>query len=78
MLTNAVFFLLHCGAKAPNYGLVLACFSLSCNPGAISLSRIAFHMESEKHAPPSSRLKLSAFNRPCAPSADVRSKFQDG
>ena len=30
-----------------NYGLFLDCFSLSCNPGAISLSRIAFHMESE-------------------------------
>ena len=35
--------------QTPNYGLVLACFSLSCNPGAINLSRVnvAFYMESE-------------------------------
>ena len=36
-----------------NCGLVLACFSLSFNPGAISLSRVAFHIECEKHAVPS-------------------------
>ena len=29
MRPNAIFFSLHCGAKLPNYGLVLACFSLS-------------------------------------------------
>ena len=51
------FFLLHCGAKPQSYGLVLVCFSLSCNPGAISLRRVAFHMESHKHAVSSSSLK---------------------
>ena len=50
MRSNAIFFLLHCGAKHQNYDLVLACFSLLCNPNAINLSRVAFHMESEKHA----------------------------
>ena len=57
---NAIFFLLHCGAKPPNYCLVLTCFSLSCNPGAVRLSRMAFQMESEKHAVSSPPLKLSA------------------
>ena len=47
MRPNAIFFSQHCGAKPQNYGIVLACFSLSCNPGAISLSRVAFHMGSE-------------------------------
>ena len=47
MRPNAIFFLLHCGPKPQNYGLVLASFPLLCNPGAISLSRVAFHMESE-------------------------------
>ena len=47
--------LLHCGPKPQNYGLVLACFFLSCNPGA-SLSRVAFHVESEKHASSSAPL----------------------
>ena len=46
---NTIFFLLHCGAKPQNYGLVLTCFSLSCNLGPISLSRVSFIMESEKH-----------------------------
>ena len=41
---DAIFFMLHCGAKLLNYGLILTCFSLSCNQGAISLSRVAFHM----------------------------------
>ena len=50
MCSYAILFLLLCGAKLQNYGLVLACFSLSCSPGAISLNRVAFHMESEKHA----------------------------
>ena len=44
---NAISFLLQCGTKLPKLVLVLACFFLSCNPGAISLSRVAFHMESE-------------------------------
>ena len=47
-----------------NYGLVLACFSLSCSPGAISLSRVAFHMESEKHtvsSPWTRRSGIKAF-----------------
>ena len=35
---NTILFLLHCGAKPSNYGLVLACFSLSCNPNVISLN----------------------------------------
>ena len=48
--SDAIFFLLHCGAKPPNYGLILASFSLACNLGTISLSRVAFHMESEKRA----------------------------
>ena len=39
MRPNAIFFLLQCGAKPQNYGLVLACSSLSCNPGALNLSR---------------------------------------
>ena len=47
MLPNDLFFLLHCGARPQNYGLVLACCSLSRNPDAIRLSRVAFHMESE-------------------------------
>ena len=34
---NTIFFFLHCGTKPLNYGLVLACFSLSCNPGATGL-----------------------------------------
>ena len=42
-----------------NYGLVLACFSLSCNPGAVSLNCAAIHLESEKtHAVSSAPLKL--------------------
>ena len=44
----AIFFPLYCGTKPQNYGLVLACFSLSCNPGAMSLSSVAFHMDSDK------------------------------
>ena len=62
MRPDAIFFLLHCGAKPQNYGLVLACFSLSCNPDAIGLSRVAFHMESEKQAVPSPLLKLPAID----------------
>ena len=49
-LQKATIALLHCGVKPQNYSLVLACFSLTCNLGAISLSRVVFHMESEKHA----------------------------
>ena len=55
--SGAIFFLLHCGAKPQNYGLVLDFFSLSCNLGAINLSRVAFYMESEKHAVSSAFLK---------------------
>ena len=47
MHPNAIFFLLHFGAKPQNYGLILTCFSPWCDPGAISLSDVAFHMESE-------------------------------
>ena len=60
---NTIFFSLHCGAKSQNYVLVVACFSLLCNPGAISLSRVAYHMESEKYAVSSPPLKLPALNR---------------
>ena len=60
---NAIFFLLHSDANPQNYGLVLACFSLSCNPGAISLSRVAIHMESENHAVSSPPLKLPGWTR---------------
>ena len=58
MRPNTIFFLLHFGAKPQNYGFVLACFSLWCNLGAICLSRIAFHIESEKYAVSSPLLKL--------------------
>ena len=58
MRPNAIF-LLNCGSKPQNYGFVLGCFSLSCNSGAISLSRVdAFHMDSEKHIVSSSPQKL--------------------
>ena len=63
MRLNAIFFLLHCGAKSQNYGLVLACFSLSCNPGTVSLSRAAFHIESEKYAASSPLLKLPVVDQ---------------
>ena len=59
---NAIFFLLHCGAKPQSYGLVLTCFSLLCNPGALSLTYAAFHIQSEKHAVSSPSLKLPAYN----------------
>ena len=58
MRPDAIFFLLQCGANPPNYGLTLSCFSLSCNPGAISLIRVAFYMESENHAVWSPLLRL--------------------
>ena len=58
MRPSAIFFLLHCVAKLQNYGLVLDCFSLSCNPGAISL--FTFHKESEKHIVSSHPLKVPA------------------
>ena len=58
---NAIFFLLHCGATPQNYGLILACFSLSCNTGAMSLSHVVFHMESVKHAVSSPPLELSVL-----------------
>ena len=58
MRPNAISFLLHYGAKLENYGLVLTCFSLSCYPSAVSLSRVAFHMEFEKYAVSSPLLKL--------------------
>ena len=44
------------------FDLVLGCFSLSRNPGSISLSCAAYHMESEKHAVSSPPLKLPAHN----------------
>ena len=53
MRPNAVFCLFFCGAKLHNDGLVLTCI-----PGAISQRCVAFHMESEKHAVSSPRLKL--------------------
>ena len=56
---SQVIVLLHCGAKPPGYGIVLSCFSLWCNPGAISLSHVAFHMESEKQDVSSAPLRLS-------------------
>ena len=62
MHPNAIFFLLHYGPKPQNYGLVPACFSLSCNLGEISLSSVAFHMESEKHAFSSPPLNLPGMN----------------
>ena len=66
MRPNAIFFLLHCCNKPQNYGLALVCFALSCNPGAINLSRVVYiHMESEKHAVSSPRLKLPG----CVPSS---------
>ena len=40
MRPDAIFFLLHCGARLPNFGLVLVGFSPSCNPGAIRLNRV--------------------------------------
>ena len=58
----AIFFLLRCGATPQNYGLVLACFSLLCNPSAISLCLVAFHMQSEKQAVSSPQLKLPDNN----------------
>ena len=58
MRPKAIVFLLQCGAKSQNYGHVLACFSLSCNLGAISPSRVAFHIESEKNAISSPPLKF--------------------
>ena len=36
MRADAIFFLLHCGAKLENCDLIVVCFSLSCNPGAIN------------------------------------------
>ena len=57
---KAKFFLLPFGAKPQNYGLVLACFSLLCDPGAINLSRVAYHIESEKHAVSSPTLSVQA------------------
>ena len=63
MRLNAILILLHCSTKPQNYGLVLACFSLSCNLGAITLSRVAFHMESEKHAVSSPPLKLPGLEQ---------------
>ena len=59
MCPNVIFFLLH-----PNYDLVLACFSLACNPGA---SHIAFHMEFEKRAVLSPPLKLPGVKIPVTP-----------
>ena len=64
MRPNAIFDLLHYGAKPQNYGLILACFSLSCYLGAVSLSCAAFHMESEIYAISSSPLKLHGPNWP--------------
>ena len=58
MRLNAILFLLHCGAKPPDCGLILAFFSLSCNWGAISVNRVALYIESEKYAVSSPPLKL--------------------
>ena len=44
---NTIFFWLHCSTKPQNYGLVLACSFLLFISSAISLSCVAFHMESE-------------------------------
>ena len=38
-------------SHTPNYGCILACFSLLCNPATIGLRRVAFHMEFEKKTP---------------------------
>ena len=51
MRPSAILFLLHCGAKPQNYGIVLGCFSLLCNPSAISLSRVTFDMERAVSSP---------------------------
>ena len=59
---NAIFFLLHYGTKHKNYGLVFACLSLSCNTGAVSISSVAFDMESEKHTISSPPLKLPGIH----------------
>ena len=58
MRPDGIFLLLHCGAKPQHHGLVLACFSFLCNLNAISLSRVAFHLEFENHAVSSPPLKL--------------------
>ena len=42
MCPDTIFFLLHCGAKPPNYGRILTHFSLSCNLVPRSLNCIAF------------------------------------
>ena len=55
---NAIFFFFALLRQAPKLWPVLNCFSISCNPGAISLSHVAFHMESERHAVSSPQLKL--------------------
>ena len=58
MCPNAIFF---CCIVATNHKTMASfslVFSISYNPGAISLSRVAFHMESEKHDVLSPPLKL--------------------
>ena len=61
MRANAIFLSLNCGAKPQNYGLIIVYFSLLCNPGARSLNRVAFHIESEKCAVLSPPLKFSGI-----------------
>ena len=54
-----------CYTVAPNLETVASFslyFSLLCNPSVISLSSVAFHMESEKHPVLSTPLKLPGPN----------------
>ena len=55
MSPNAILFLLHRGTKSQNYGLV--------SPSCVSLSRVAFQVESEKHAVSSPPLKVPVPHR---------------
>ena len=50
MWPNAIFFLLHCGAKTPKLSPRSRLFVslVSCNPSAISLICVAFHKGFEK------------------------------
>ena len=76
MRANAIFFLLRCGAKPQNYDLVLTCFFLSCNLGAMRLSYVPFHMESEKHAVSSPLLKFPGVSK-VSEKADPTENFKD-
>ena len=64
MRPSSIFFLLHCGARPQNYDPDRSLVSLFCVIGVpLSLSCIAFHMESEKHAVSSPLLKLPGRDR---------------